>query len=1069
MAPAFGLLGPLEARDAAGTPVALGGQKPRELLAALLLHRGQIVSVDKLVDFLWGAGATEGAATTLRTYVGQVRKILDQVGASGSLESRGGGYLLDVDPTEIDAELFERLIRDGQQRAAAEGPAVADEIFGRALDLWRGDVLSDLGPPDFATSSATRLAELRLVTWEGWLDAQLALGRHRMVVTRLQALVDEHPFRERFSAQLMLALYRSGRQADALAVSAATRLRLADELGLDPSPELRELETSMLQQSPDLDHQGHSDRPVHRLATQRWAAASTMGAGSGTEAHMARSLAQGQLELLEREHERSRLAAAIAGAAAGRGSGIAVAGDAGTGKSVLVQVACADGPRLRLLRSGCDALSTPRPFGPLRDVAKQAGFSTVLSDEEVLLPQVCEDVLHALASEPTVLVVEDLHWVDAATAAVLKFVARRIGSLPLALLVTYRDHEVGPHHPARQLLGEMANHDRLDTLVLSPLSEAGVRRLVDGSDLDARAVHARTGGNPFFVTEIVKDPERPLPRTVRDAILARTSEVTPEDLDVLQVVATAPDGLDDRVLHLLDLDPTALRRLEGTGLLTHARGGLAYRHELARQAIESTVPAGALPGLHLKVIEALERSGVVESAVLTHHAVAARDSGRARRYAVAAAGSSIRSGAHGEGIAFLKVALDHLGADDEAERAELLNRLSFEQYLTDQLAAALDTVRATIPLWRTVGDHAGLADAHERAAMFEYYNANRREAEEFSNRAATIAADSGAMVQRGSAQTTRGFLAYLSNDIELALSCSSEAERIAMESDEEFIRLRAAMVRLLASLVTGDESARDALDELIRDARSRGWDELASTGYSQISSIDVEHRRFDKALDVLSVSLPFAEEREIPICTHWQTSVRARARHARGQWDAALDDVEVVLNRDGMAVAKMWPHLLLALIPLRRKGVHDIESLAAAWNLMRSIDEPLRRLPVYSGLAEIMWMTGVPDERVTRDGVAELGAVHATPGTEWVVGELSAWLARLGIATEASSTAAPYAAAAAGEVDAAAAWWEGNGEPFAQALVLADSADPAHRARAVDVLRGIGAQATAERVRRLGD
>lgn len=1056
--PAFGLLGPLEVRDATGAPVALGGQKPRELLAVLLLHRGQIVSVDRLVDFLWGEDASDGAATTLRTYVGQVRKILDAAAADASLESKGGGYCLDVEPDQIDAELFERLVRDSQH-------GDPDEVLGRALDLWRGEVLVDLGPPEFAASSATRWNELRLVAWEGWLDAQLALGRHRAVVTRLQALVDEHPFRERFSAQLMLALYRSGRQADALAVSAATRLRLADELGLDPSPELRDLETSMLQQSPDLDHQTSSDRPVHRVSPQQWTAVSTMGAGSGTEAYAARSLAQGQMELLEREHERGRLVDAIAGAASGRGSGVAVAGDAGTGKSTLVQVACADGPRIRLLRAYCEALNTPRGLGPLRDIAHEAGFATVLGDDEVNLPQVCDAVLAALSSEPTVLVVEDLHWVDAATADVLRFVARRIGSRPLALLVTYRDPEVGPRHPARPLLGEMANHERLSTLTLAPLSEDGVRRLLEGSGLDAQQVHAVAGGNPFFVTEIAKDPDQPLPRTVRDAVLARTVDATPEDLELLQLVATAPERLDDRVLAALGVDMPALRRLDETGLLSHTRGGLAYRHELARQAIESTIPPGAVPGLHLRVIEALERADVLEPAVLTHHAVAARDAARAHRYAVAAADEAIRSGAHTEGAAFLQIALDHLRTEDPTVRADLLQRLSFEQYLVVRLDDAIESARAAFPLWREAGNEAGLAAAHERTAVLEYFNARRGEAVELADRAARIALESGVRLAAGSARATRGFLAYHNSELELAASCSVEAEQIAGEADEDFLAARARFIGTLATLATGDREARPTLIEHARTWRSHGWDELASSAYTQLAILDAEHHRLADAADVLGTSLPFALDREIWICGHMQTAVRSRVHFVQGRWDEALDDAAGVLVRDGMPVAQLWPHLLSGLIPLRRKGTPNAEAIATAWGLVRSIDEPLRRLSVYAGLAEVMWMTGQPDERVTRDAVAELEAVAGTPGAEWVVGELAAWLARLGIDTDAQPVAPPYAQAAAGQVDEAAAWWAANGEAFAQALVLADSGRPEHVARAVELLVELGAQATAERVR----
>lgn len=771
------------------------------------------------------------------------------------------------------------------------------------------------------------------------------------------------------------------------------------------------------------------------------------------------------MELLEREHERTRLADAIAAAADGRGSGVAIAGAAGTGKSTLVQVACADGPRVRLLRGYCDPLSTPRPFGPLRDIADVAGFETLLGSEELFIPRVCEEVHAALSSEPTVLVVEDIHWVDAATADVLRFLARRVAAMPLAVLVTYRDHEVGPRHPARQLLGDMASLDHLDTLLLRPLSESGVRRMVEGSDLDPARVHALTGGNPFFVTEIVKEPDRPLPGSVRDAILARTAEVTPEDFDVLQLVASAPDRLDERVLPALGVDLSSLRRLEDTGLLSRSRGGLAYRHELARQAIESTVPAGGEADLHRRLLDALERADVLEPAVLTHHAVAARDAERVQLYARLAADEAIRTGAHTEAGAFLQIALDHLRDDAVLERADLLKRLSFEQYLTDRLVEAIDTVRATIPLWQQVGDGAGLASAHETTGMFEYYNARRSEAETFVDRATGIALDTGALAEQSSATATQGFLAYLRNDVDAAAALSDDAAQIAQQVGDESLRLRAELVQILARLVTGDDSVRPALDDNIRRARAHGWDELASTGYSQLAFQDVEHRRLDGAASVLAVSLPFAAERDIPICSHWQTSVRARLSYQRGQWDAALADAELALDQDGMAVAKLWPHLLSALVPLRRHGTLDERSLDAAWSLACSIDEPLRRLPLYSAYAEVMWTTGVADERVTREGVAVLDGVIGIPGSEWAVGELAAWLTRLGIEVAAAPVAAPYRAAAEDRVDEAADWWERNGEPFAAAMALGDSTDHAHRARATALLEELGARATAARVR----
>jgi len=292
-------------------------------------------------------------------------------------------------------------------------------------------------------------------------------------------------------------------------------------------------------------------------------------------------------------------------------------------------------------------------------------------------------------------------------------------------------------------------------------------------------VHALTGGNPFFVTEVTKNPDRPMPSSVRDAVLARTTDVTPEDFEVLQLTATAPDRLDDRVLSALGVDLPTLRRLEATGLLSRSRGGLVYRHELARQALESTIPPGGGPRLHARLLQALERIEPQEPAVLAHHAVGARDPVRAARYAKAAAREAIRAGSHTEAAAFFQTALDHLEGAPPGERAELLHQLGYEQYMTSRLKDAITNVSATFPLWEQAGDAAGQSAAHEAVAIFEYYNARRRDAEAQADRAASIVREPGPELTYGLAQATRGYLAYMRSDFELAMSCYGDASRIA--------------------------------------------------------------------------------------------------------------------------------------------------------------------------------------------------------------------------------------------------------------------------------------------------
>src|SRR5919205_505512 len=255
----FGLLGPLlVSRD--GAPLPLGGPKLRTLLAILLLEANKVVSADHLVDSLWGENPPETARNTLQVYVSQLRKLL----SPGTLETAPPGYRLVVDPEAVDLLRFERLAVRGRTALAAGDAATAAQELAAALALWRGPPLADLAWEQFAQAEVLRLDELHLATLEDRIEADLALGRHGALVGELERLVAENPFRERLRAQLMLALYRAGRQADALAVYQRTRRTLVDELGIEPSETLQKLERAILEHDPGLDPPT-ARRPAQRV------------------------------------------------------------------------------------------------------------------------------------------------------------------------------------------------------------------------------------------------------------------------------------------------------------------------------------------------------------------------------------------------------------------------------------------------------------------------------------------------------------------------------------------------------------------------------------------------------------------------------------------------------------------------------------------------------------------------------------------------------------------------------------------------------------------------------------
>jgi DNA-binding SARP family transcriptional activator len=240
----FRILGPLEAADD-GHPIPLGGQKQRALLAVLLLRRGEVVPTDRLIEDLWGESPPRTATTSLQNFVSQLRKVL----GSEALETRPPGYRLRVEKEQLDLGQFERLVRDAR---AAEGEERAS-LLRAALDLWRGPPLADFVYEPFAQGEIQRLEEVRAAALEERIDADLGLGRHAEVVGELDALIAAYPLRERLRGQLMLALYRSGRQAEALQAYHDARKALVDELGIEPSPELQSLHGGILRQETRLD------------------------------------------------------------------------------------------------------------------------------------------------------------------------------------------------------------------------------------------------------------------------------------------------------------------------------------------------------------------------------------------------------------------------------------------------------------------------------------------------------------------------------------------------------------------------------------------------------------------------------------------------------------------------------------------------------------------------------------------------------------------------------------------------------------------------------------------------
>ncbi|GAA5211454.1 AAA family ATPase [Microbacterium kyungheense] len=780
----------------------------------------------------------------------------------------------------------------------------------------------------------------------------------------------------------------------------------------------------------------------------------------------------GAMGLFERAPQLDALADAIArgtvadGAASG--SVVTVAGDAGAGKTSLVTAALAGVPEdVRVLRAACDPLSTPRPLGPVRDV--QAALGDPVEADSLLGAEARFAAL--VSAAPTVLVIDDAQWIDAASVEVLRFLMRRIEALPVVLVIAHRDVPLG--HTLLALLGDIARMDTATRVAAPPLSVDAVRELLGDGGPDAAHVRALTGGNPFFVAEIARSPGDELPPTVRDAVIASTTGLSGAELEALQLIATAPDAFDDRLLAWVGpggagpdgggIDVPTLRRHEGTGLLVRTPHGIGFRHELARLALVASTEPGVEALLHRRVLDAWEHVGGADDAVLTHHAAAAGDRERTLTYAVRAADDATRTGSHTEAVAFLTLALEHLD-DEPAERARLLELLSTEQYMVSRLPASLSSIDAALRIRERLGDHDGISTAHDRRAVVEYYSARRREAERHADAAADVQAGAAAFA---SAQATRAYLAYRRHDL------ASARRIVAAQRDSspvDAVALRLSITEAAASLVDGDTGARTVLRLHAWEALERSLDEIGTTAYSNLSALDIEHRRLGEAEAVLAESIPLTVDRDIPVCHQWQTGMRSRLHLLRGRWAASAEDAASVLDSGWAPLAAVWPHIVSALLELRRgeDAAAADGHLEAAAELAARLDESLVTLAVLSVHAERAWLTGDADPALEA-APAALAAAAVLPGTQWAIGDLRVWLARLGRPTAEASDALPepYRLELSGSHAEAAQSWRDLGAPFDAAIAAVHATDAATAAAGIASLDALDVPATAARARRM--
>ena len=749
--------------------------------------------------------------------------------------------------------------------------------------------------------------------------------------------------------------------------------------------------------------------------------------------------------LLERDELLGRLRTAFADAAAGHGALLFVGGEAGVGKTTATRLFFEEADRDAIgLWGGCDPLATPPPLGPFLEVAGGAPSAVADAiDADSGAHAVAMALLAAGARGlPLLLVLEDVHWADEATLDVLRVLGRRAGGTPTLVIATYRDDELERDHPLRVLLGDLATSDGVGRLKVEPLSLAAVARLAEGHQVDPASLHRLTSGNPFYVTEALAAGGDDVPATVRDAVLARVARLGPHATAVVEAVSIAPPALDaGSILAVVGEASESIDECLASGVLRADDGGIAFRHELARVAVEESISPARRLALHRSVLLALTDSPRAGSDVarVAHHAEQAADREAVLQFAPAAAAEAARRGAYREAAAQYARALRF--ADDLApgDRADLLEGRSRACYLADDQTEAIEVIREAIRCRQEQG--APLEEARALTELTDYlwcrgYNG---EADEAVVRASQLAAGLPERREHAYVFHTQALEALGQGD----LGASLEHAQRALEIGERF---RDGTIAGHARVtVAGIVARRDLehgihlLEEAVESARRQGEHEVAARGLNGLVFRGIEWNRNDLVERSIEDAIEYCTEHTQDLWRINVLAVAARWALDRGRWDDAVGYADAVLDDPRESP---WTHhealCVLALVRTRRGDPGAREALADAAAVGVPREQEFAHVDLAAAQSEVAWLEGATDEV----DAATAGMLSTELGDPDSVARLRFWRRLAGLdGALPVDDAGPYALGLAGRWEEAAKAWDESSRLYEAALARSRTDD----------------------------
>ncbi len=790
--------------------------------------------------------------------------------------------------------------------------------------------------------------------------------------------------------------------------------------------------------------------------------------------------------LLEREQALRATAGYLTDAAAGHGRLVFIAGEAGVGKTSFVTQLIADGGAEASAALGtCEGSATPAPLGALAEMLPRlpAGVWPAGAARDEVFTRLAAALREPAPRAPHLLIFEDVHWADEATLDLLRYLARRAHTFHALILVTYRSEDAVAGHPLRQVLGDAATAAgarRLDLAPLSPSAVASLARHPASGDADAAVppidtakLFRVTGGNPFFVTEVLAGGSAGTPATVRDAVMARVARLPEAARTVLDLIALAGPRVEVGLLEALSTDAlTAAERPMSQGMLRLTGDVITFRHELARLAVADQVPGLRRLSIHRRILAALQdipaTTAASDDARLAHHAEAASDADAVLRHAPRAAEKAAALGAHREAVAQYRRVLRHAAGLTPQRRAHFLGLLSYECYLINHMTDALAARQDALNIWDAAGERFRSGETHRWLSRLHWFIGDHDLAREHAELAvqALGGTDSAELAM---AYSNLAQLRMLASDLPGTQHWTGRAlevlDRLPDNRAATEVRVHAWNNLGCAEATAGDPATGIRLLTVsLRQAQASDLPEHAARAYCNLGATMAVRHQYREAREYLDAGREYCLERDLHAWSDYILGWHAFLLLEQGDSAAAHAHAEEALRRAATApVARILPLTVLALARARQGRGDWEDPLQEATALAEPTAEVQRLVPVAAAHCEISWIHG--DQAAACHEAERIWPTAAQDGSPWRRGSIATWLPPAKAVTITTNVAPPYLAEITARWQKAADIWNRMDSPYHAALALARSSDRQSLTRAIETFDALGAIGPAARTR----